>query len=149
MNALRPFIQRSSIAVAATRRCATTVTGPQQGVHNLSAKSAVPPQMRSRGFKQDWLSDPSTYPIMLIMGTAITFMTGMGIHALTSYKDLRIDPRKKHAEMQFWGHEKQDSVVKAVATKNPWYTPYFTEGAGVNHEEWVKAKAAEKATWKQ
>lgn len=151
MSAFRPLFQRTTVAAVAARRCASTtaaVPGARQGVHNLSAESAVPPQLRGRTFKQDWLSDPSTYPIIVIMGCAISFMTGMGIHALTSYKDVRIDPRKKHSEVQYWGQEKQDSVAKSVAMTNPWYRPYFNEGAGVNHEEWVKAKEAEKASWR-
>ena len=97
-----------------------------------------------KGFKETWLSDPATYPIIVIMGCALTFMTGMGAHALAYYKDVRINPSKKHSELQTWGNERVASVVSVVGNANPYYRPTFTEGLGVDHEEWVKAKAAAK-----
>ena len=78
------------------------------------------------------------------MGCALTFMTGMGAHALAYYKDVRINPSRKHSEIQTWGDEKVHSIVSVVGNVNPYYRPTFTEGLGVNHEEWVKAKAANK-----
>ena len=104
------------------------------------------PQLRTnmeKSFKENFLSDPSTYPIIFIMGFALTFMTGMGLHALAYYKDVRISPSKKHSELQTWGQEKVNPIVKVIGEKNPYYRPTFTEGLGVDHEEWVKAKAAE------
>ncbi|CAB9517284.1 expressed unknown protein [Seminavis robusta] len=143
MNSFRPVIQRATIA--AMRRAQSTAAGPAQGVHNLSPQSAVPPQLRAnldKGFKANWLSDPSTYPIIVIMGCALTFMTGMGLHALTYYKDLRISPSAKHTEMQTWGSEKVTPVVAVVGTRNPYYAVAYHEGLGVDHEEWLKQKAA-------
>ena len=75
------------------------------------------------------------------MGCALTFMTGMGAHALAYYKDVRLAPSKKHTEIQTWGDEKVRSVVSVIG-QNPYYKPTFTEGLGVDHEEWLKAKAA-------
>ena len=103
------------------------------------------PQLRrnmARGFQANWLSDPSTYPIIVIMGCALTFMTGMGLHALAYYKDVRVNPDRKHTEIQTWGNDRVASIVEVVGNKNPYYRPTFTEGLGVNHDEWVKAKAA-------
>ena len=145
MNSLRPVIQRAT--VTAMRRGKATMA-PGQGVHNLSPQSAVPPQLRrnmEKGFKEHWLSDPSTYPIIVIMSFALTFMTGMGLHALAYYKDIRINPSKKHSELQTWGSEYVTPVIKVVGDKNPYYRPTFTEGLGVDHDEWVKAKAARDA----
>jgi len=144
MNALRPVIQRS--VVAAMRRNGSTTT--PQGVHNFSPQSAVPPQLRknmNKGFKENFLSDPSTYPIIVIMSFALTFMCGMGYHALAYYKDVRINPSKKHAEIQTWGAEKVTPVVKVLTADNSYYKPTWTEGLGVDHEQWVKDKAARDA----
>ena len=146
MYAIRSQLQRA-VVNAARRGHATTA--PAQGVHNLSPKSAVPPQLRldhaQHTFKDNWLSDPSTYPILVIMGTAIAFMFGMGGHALAYYKDVRISPDKKHTEVRTWGDGKMTTIVSVLGDKNPYYRPTFTEGLGINHEEWVKAKeAAEK-----
>lgn len=91
-----------------------------------------------KGFQETWLSDPATYPIIVIMGFALSFMTGMGAHALAYYKDVRINPSKKHSEVQTWGGEKNRSIV-SVLGDNPYYRPCLTEGLGVDHEEWVKA----------
>ena len=95
-----------------------------------------------KSFQETWLSDPSTYPIIVIMGCALTFMTGMGCHAMAYYKDIRVNPSKKHTEIQTWGDQKVASVVSVVGGMNPYYRPTFTEGLGVDHEEWVKAKEA-------
>lgn len=104
------------------------------------------PQLKtnmSKGVKENWLSDPSTYPIIVIMGCAMTFMCGMGLHALAYYKDVRISPDKKHTEMQTWGNEHVRSIVSVVGSKNPYYKPVLTEGLGINHDEWVKSKKTE------
>ncbi|CAB9514777.1 expressed unknown protein [Seminavis robusta] len=141
MNCLRPAIQRATLS--AMRRGKSTMA-PSQGVHNLSPQSAVPPHLRKnmdKGFKENFLSDPSTYPIIVIMGCAMTFMTGMGIHALAYYKDVRINPSKKHTELQTWGSEKVTPIVAVVGKRNPYYAVAFHEGLGVNHEEWLKQKA--------
>lgn len=123
------------------------MAAPIQGVHNLSPQSAVPPHLRvnmNKGFKANFLSDPSTYPIIVILGCAMTFMTGMGFHALAYYKDVKISPSKKGSLMQTWGDQKVNTVVSVIG-QNSYYKPTFTEGLGVNHDEWLKAKAAERA----
>jgi NADH-ubiquinone reductase complex 1 MLRQ subunit len=143
MNSLRPAIQR--VTVAAMRRGKATLA-PQQGVHNLPPQTAIPPYLKMKmtngTFKENWLSDPSTYPIIVIMGCALTFMTGMGFHALAYYKDVRINPAKKHSEIQTWGREKVTPIVAVIGDKNPYYKVAFYEGLGINHEEWLKQKEA-------
>ena len=42
MNALRPSIQRATLAAMRQARGKATLAGPQQGIHNLSPQSAVP-----------------------------------------------------------------------------------------------------------
>jgi len=68
-------------------------------------------------------------------------MTGMGMHALAYYKDVRINPTKKCSEVQTWGSEHVTPIIHVIG-QNPFYKPAFHEGLGVNHEEWVKQKAA-------
>jgi hypothetical protein len=77
------------------------------------------------------------YPIIVILGCAITFMTGAGLHALT-YKDVTIDPRKRNSKLQTWGHEESHSVLERVISWNA----YGKEGLGVDHEQWLKEKEA-------
>lgn len=107
-----------------------------------STHSAVPPQLRSAAvkstgfFKKNWLSDPSTYPLIVIMGCAITFMTGMGLHALTSYKDVQLDPKKRNSMLQTWGEEERPTLLSKVISWNA----YGKEGLGIDHEKWQKEK---------
>merc|ERR1712150_374259 len=61
---------------------------------------------------RDWLSDSGTYPIIVIMSCAMTFMTGMGIHALVGYKDVTLDPKKRNSILQTWGEKDEPSVLK-------------------------------------
>ena len=87
-------------------------------------------------FKKEWLSDPSTYPIMAIMSCAMVFMVGMGTNALFGYKDVQVDPRKRNSMLQTWGTEERDSVVKrfnraTMGGVNP-------EGLGIDHQQWQK-----------
>ena len=91
--------------------------------------------------KENFFSDPSTYPLIIIMGFAVTFMTGMGINALVSYKDVQIDPAKRNAKMQTWGQEDQPSKLSYAVHWNS-YQKNMPEGLGINHEEWKASKAA-------
>ena len=89
-------------------------------------------------FKDRWLSDPATYPIIVVMGCAITFVTGASIHALTCYKDVQIDPAKRNSKLQTWGKEKYTPLVgKAIG-----WNMYGKEGLGVDHEKWQKEHEA-------
>ncbi|KAL3789067.1 hypothetical protein ACHAWO_004624 [Cyclotella atomus] len=97
-------------------------------------------EKKTHNVKKDWFSDPSTYPLIVIMGTAITFMTGAGIHALVRYKDVQIDPAKRNSKLQNWGSEEYDSTLSKVISWNA----YGKEGLGVSHEEWLKRKEAER-----
>lgn len=63
-------------------------------------------------------------------------MTGMGIHALVDYKDVKLSSTRRNAMLQNWGYEPQGTVVKAYAGWNA----YPPEGLGVNHEDWKKQK---------
>eukprot|EP01083_Nonionella_stella_P015311 42825_1 len=67
--------------------------------------------------KKDWFSDPATYPIFVIMGCAMTFMTAAAAHSLIRYKDVTIDPKKRNSKLQTWGMEDryQSTLEKAIS----------------------------------
>ena len=99
--------------------------------------------------KENWLSDPSVYPLIAIMSGGAIFVICMGTNALFGYKDVQIDPRKRNSMLQTWGKEERIPVVyrvHKVTTRedNP-------EGLGINHKEWQKQhdEAAVKAAEKQ
>lgn len=89
--------------------------------------------------KENFFSDPGTYPIIVIMGCAITFMTGMGINALVSYKDVKINPEKRNSKLQTWGQEEQPHKLSYAVHWNS-YQKNCPEGMGIDHEEWKKQK---------
>jgi len=72
---------------------------------------------------------------MVVMGCALTFVTGASIHALTCYKDVQIDPAKRNSKLQTWGKEEKYTplVGKAIG-----WNMYGKEGLGVDHEKWQK-----------
>jgi hypothetical protein len=91
--------------------------------------------------KQAWFSDPSTYPIIVIMSCALTFMVGMGGNALFNYKDVQIDPRKRTSTLTTWGQEQHDGVLKTFNERV--LGGVRPEGLGIDHEAWVKSKQQE------
>lgn len=103
--------------------------------------------MYQYSFKKAFLSDPSTYPLIAVMGIATCIIAGMSANALMTYKDLRISPSKKHQVIQDWGTEHVDTMTKVLA-KRPvaMHAQAFKdiryEGLGINHEEWKKGKEA-------
>ena len=98
-------------------------------------------ERKTWNFKKDWLSDPSTYPIFVIMAGALTFMTGAAANALIRYKDVTIDPKKRNSILQTWGSEEEyhSTLEKAIS-----WNAYPPEGLGVDHEAWLKEKEAAK-----
>ncbi|KAL3757442.1 hypothetical protein ACHAWU_006649 [Discostella pseudostelligera] len=89
--------------------------------------------------KKHWLSDPSVYPLMVIMGCAMTFLTGAALNAAIRYKDVTLDPKKRNSKLQTWGAEdKYHSTLEKVIAWNA----YGKEGLGVDHEQWLKEKEA-------
>lgn len=87
------------------------------------------------------MSDPSTYPIIAIMGVALTFMVGMSANALISYKDVRISPDKRNQVMQTWGQEDKPHLLKRAVYWNSWQK-HAPEGLGVDHNKWLEEKKA-------
>lgn len=48
------------------------------------------------------LSDPATYPLIVIMGAAVSMCTGFGIFFLTSASDVRLNPENRNKLMRDW-----------------------------------------------
>jgi hypothetical protein len=108
-------------------------------VNSITPFVLQPPHLQKQTFQKNWLSDPSTYPIIVIMGGGLTFMVGMGFNALFGYKDVQINPNKRGAMLQNWGQEERRGVVHRFQEdfkggSNP-------EGLGIDHGEWVKHRA--------
>jgi hypothetical protein len=121
-------LARNSNAIA--RRAAT----------QLRTKATVQPQQiikQNNQFKKQWLSDPSTYPIILIMGCGMTWMVGMGVNALFGYKGVQINPNSRGAVMKDWSKEHKTTVMERFANMKGGVA---AEGLGIDHEEWAKRK---------
>lgn len=103
-------------------------------------------------FKQSWLSDPSTYPLIAVMTLATTVCVGMSANALMRYQGVKISSHKKNAILNDWDSpEERQMQVTEVITRRPvalhWASSFKSlrhEGLGVDHEEWKKAKEAGK-----
>ncbi|KAL9182123.1 hypothetical protein ACHAXT_012775 [Thalassiosira profunda] len=131
MNALRPSLSRAAKQAMARRFKSAPAYQPKSiDWTNMERKTW--------NFKKDWLSDPSTYPIFVIMGCAVTFCTGASLNALFRYKDVTINPAKRNSKLQTWGDEKVPSRLEQAISWNA----YGKEGLGVNHEQWLKQKEA-------
>ena len=94
-------------------------------------------------FKKAFMSDPSTYPLIVVMGVATSFVVGMSLNGLR-YKNVKISPSLKHETIPAYTPPR-DSVTKVI-TRQPmaFHSKSFKdirqEGMGVDHEEWRKEK---------
>lgn len=108
-------------------------------------KQPIPDVYAKRTFQKNFLSDPSTYPLLAIMSAACCLMVGMGSNALLYYKGLRITPAHKRETINTWDGAKVGTVTEVI-TRNPiafhrqGFKDIRYEGLGVNHEEWKQSK---------
>ncbi|KAG7358951.1 NADH-ubiquinone reductase complex 1 MLRQ subunit [Nitzschia inconspicua] len=106
----------------------------------LRSKATLHPQeliKQKNDFKKSWLSDPSCYPIMLIMGCGMTWMVGMGANALFGYKDVQVNPNNRGAVLKDWSKEHRTTVMERFAKMKGGVAP---EGLGIDHDKFVKEK---------
>jgi hypothetical protein len=131
MNALRPTILRT-VARQQFRGEATVAA---------TKGNPVPPQLRldykKEGFKSSWLSDPSTYPIIFIISGAGCMLVGMGINALTTNKDVQINPNKRGAMVRSWGEAEHRGVTRTVVEA---LGGVKAEGKGIDPATWTREK---------
>ena len=76
----------------------------------------------------------------------MTFMTGAAANALIRYKDVTINPAKRNSILQTWGtaDDEVDGKYHSTLEKAISWNAYGKEGLGINHEEWVKEKEAQR-----
>jgi len=86
--------------------------------------------------QNNWLDDASTYPLIAILGSTLAFAVGAGIHALVTYNDVQIDPRKRNSIIRFWGEGYQKPLVGKMLGSHT----FPAEGLGLSHDEWIKRK---------
>lgn len=130
---LRLFASRSmnlvgrTQRVAVARRAATTAASKPKTAQDIIRQKA--------DFKQHWLSDPSTYPIMVVMATGIVWMCGMGVNGLGN-KGVLINPNVRGVEMkeETGSHDGSRIMRKLCASK------VKTEGLGIDHDKFIKQK---------
>mmetsp|Transcript_20316 Transcript_20316/g.25112 ORF Transcript_20316/g.25112 Transcript_20316/m.25112 type:complete len:92 (+) Transcript_20316:50-325(+) len=53
-------------------------------------------------YKSAFLSDPSTYPIMVILGFAVAMGTAVGMRCLLKNPDVQISPKKRSSIVRTW-----------------------------------------------
>lgn len=44
----------------------------------------------------------------------MTFMVGMGINGISTYKDVRVDKKKRSTMMRDWGEEEHVGVIQTL-----------------------------------
>ena len=74
----------------AQRRQASTTTGTPAFVKAKRANAK-----NSANFKTNWLSDPATYPILFVMGGALTLLVGVSASCLMYNPDVQIDAKRR------------------------------------------------------
>jgi hypothetical protein len=133
MNTLlsfKPLIQKTNHGMIIQRSCKRLAS---TAAHSNNAHGSN----KINYIQKHWLSDPSVYPLMVIMGSAITFMSRAGIHALRDYKDVKLTAAHRNSPLQNWGYEKESSAVETWVGRSNAFPP---EGLGLNHDEWMKSK---------
>jgi hypothetical protein len=48
------------------------------------------------------LSDPATYPLLVILGMTVGMFAGFGIYYLETAPDLRFNPEKRNTLLRYW-----------------------------------------------
>ena len=51
-------------------------------------------------YKQNWLSDPSTYPLIVTMGVAAALVSGVGASCILYNPDVQINPETRGSVMR-------------------------------------------------
>jgi hypothetical protein len=133
-------VLRSGTQRLAIRKFATTAAMP---------KPPVPKGYPVYSFKEKFMSESGTYPLIVVMSCATCLVIGMSANALFRYKDLRISSKTRQQTIQTWGTEHYDTVVKMVATSpiaalDTQMVKARHEGLGVDHEAFVKAQQERK-----
>ncbi|KAJ8604846.1 hypothetical protein CTAYLR_001066 [Chrysophaeum taylorii] len=85
-----------SLLAGKVRPLAARLT-PARFMGTTSSKPAA-----ERTFKESWLSDPATYPILIIISGAMCFCTAVGLRCLFTNPDVRINKTKRSQIIRDW-----------------------------------------------
>eukprot|EP00957_Ditylum_brightwellii_P029088 2197804-Ditylum_brightwellii.AAC.2 len=53
-------------------------------------------------FRHNWLSDTSTYPIIIVLSAAGCLCAGFGSYFLLNSPDVQISPMKRNSKLRTW-----------------------------------------------
>ena len=87
-----------SMAMANQARFQSTKAAPEVSTTFLTIGK------KTGNFSKNWLSDASTYPIMVVMGAAGALCSGMCVYYLSSCKDVQINTNKRASIIRTWGN---------------------------------------------
>lgn len=136
---LRSAMQRS--AGLAKRRFASSVAAPKPPVPDAIIKD--------KDFKHNFLSDPSTYPLFVVITAAAALVIGFSLNALR-YKNWKISPSAKH-EVIAKDSSRQTPLAEILSREPITFHPQAMkdtragkEGLGVEHKEMLNTKGSTK-----
>ncbi|TFJ85783.1 hypothetical protein NSK_003287 [Nannochloropsis salina CCMP1776] len=96
----------SAIRPAFARASTFSLTGPAARMGSVvrQQSSTRPPVEYSsrKNFKQTWLMDGATYPIIVIITFAVTMCSGFTAYKFLHSPDNRVNPRKRTSLMRDW-----------------------------------------------
>ena len=99
-------------------------------------------KIKPYSFKEAWLSDSATYPLIVCLAGAGTFIVGCTINTFANNKDIRISPAHKSHILRDWGDGHTATMTEVVGTRPLFnakrYKTLPYEGLGVDHKEWLK-----------
>lgn len=58
---------------------------------------------RRETWRKNWLAQPATYPLLIVMGAASALVVGVAASCLAASPDVRISPGKRAATLRTWG----------------------------------------------
>jgi hypothetical protein len=109
----------------------------QQRNKATMASKAFPPR-KQFDLKKEWLSDPSTYPIIAVMTGGLVFMCGMTCNALFTYKQgVDISPNQRGRIMKQYSDDYRVGFLERFVQMRGGVNP---EGLGVDHEKRCKER---------
>ena len=77
-----------------------------RGSRRFFASKPVTEIGKPASFKQAWLSDPSTYPIMIVIGGAGVMCSAFMFYKFTRCDDVRITSKAKGQVLRTWADQK-------------------------------------------
>jgi hypothetical protein len=57
---------------------------------------------KKENMRKNWLSDPSTYPLIVTMGIAAALVSGVGVSCIFYSPDVQINPNRRGSVLRNW-----------------------------------------------